>query len=208
MLCHVVQHLGTDYFDFLSYLEICATSRVLNSSATSQEAQGQNIRRRRSCEAREGMLVALERAADLAAQTVDNSRWIPDNPLCCSKLCSFGGRTGLWVPRLSRHFSSTYLERDPWWHNARTRSHSYEASSPQRRVADRIGSGHLHFVVCCEMCSEDVKRALTIMNIARHCPKVQVILGVDEMVLPGDGILDGHVLNSGSESDTDGYWND
>ena len=213
MLCRVAQH-DTDYFDFLSFLNICATSRDLKSSATSQEAKGENIQRRR----REGMLVALERAADLAAQTVDNSRWIPDNPLCCSKLCSFGGRTGLWVPRLfpSRD-SNIHLIRlnSFWWYNARKRSHRYEATTPQKRVADWIGYGHLHFVVCCEMCSEDVKRALTIMQFGPgHCPKLEVILGVDELVLPTDGLPDGSEtddLNPGDGSggsETDDLSND
>ena len=179
MLCRVAQH-DTDYFDFLSFLNICATSRDLKSSATSQEAKGQNIQRRRSCEAREGMLVALERAADLASQTVDVSRWTPENPLCCSKLCSFGGRTGLWIPRSDWDSDPHYL----WWVSSR-RSHTCYCRTPQVRVFDWIQNtsyGRRQYVVCSEMCSKVVRRALRIMGLAYNCSTTTVLLGVDEQV--------------------------
>ena len=207
MLWEVVQQHDSDYFDFSIFLNICATSRDVKASATKSEAQGHNIQRRRSCLARQGMLAALEQASELALQTVDFARWIPENPRCCSKLCRFGGRTGLWVPRLLHTREATRLD-------AGARRHIYEATTPQKRVADYIGpqrhpnnTGE-YFVVCCQMCSQDVRTA---MRISKRCrlssiedfgyrdvQKPKIVIGVDELVLPTDGPPDN---THGSETD-------
>ena len=195
MLWEVVQHHDSHYFDFSIFLKICATSRDVKASATKSEAQGHNIQRRRSCLARQGLLAALEQASELALQTVDFARWIPENPRCCSKLCRFGGRTGLWVPRL-------------------------EATTPQKRVADHIGHNTGEYlVVCCQMCSQDVETAI---RISKRCmyeiifpkygsgdfgptdvQKPKIVLGVDELVLPTDGPADSSDGNDGSETDVE-----
>ena len=153
------------------------------------------------------MQQALIKASVLAAQNLDHENWSPENPLCASKLCSFGGRTRLWTPPLIRS-SDPYRLDSFWWYNARKRSHRYEVTTPQKRVVDWIGfgRGHLHFVVCCEMCSEDVKMALTIGQLAvghgPPLPKLQVLMGVDELVLPtglpDDSESDNHFPGSGS----------
>ena len=205
MLWEVVQHHDSDYFDFSIFLKICATSRDVKASATKSEAQGHNIQRRRSCLARQGMLAALEQASELALQTVDFARWIPENPRCCSKLCRFGGRTGLWVPR-------------PLHTRDATRLHAVARRHTQKRVADHIGTHLLatpeYFVVCCQMCSQDVETAIRISKRCRleiiftkygpgdfgsgDVQKPKIVLGVDELVLPTDGPPDN---SHGSETD-------
>ena len=216
MLWEVVQHHDSDYFDFSIFLKICATSRDVKASATKSEAQGHNIQRRRSCLARQGMLAALEQASELALQTVDFARWIPENPRCCSKLCRFGGRTGLWVPRPLHTRDATRL-------HAGARRHIYEATTPQKRVADHIGTHLLatpeYFVVCCQMCSQDVETAIRISKRCRleiiftkygpgdfgsgDVQKPKIVLGVDELVLPTDGPPDSSDGNDGSETDVE-----
>ena len=169
-----------DYFDFLSYLKICATSRVLKSRATSPMRQGVNIEKRRFCATQEEMNVALESAADLATQTVIHSWWTPEDPFCCSKVCSFGGRTGLWIPRSDWDSDPHYL----WWVSD-TDSHTFYCRTPQVTVFDWIQNtryGNKQYVVCSEMCSKVVRRKLRIMGLAYHFPTPKILLGVNEQV--------------------------
>ena len=175
----IVLH-DADYFDFPSYLKICATSRVLKSSATSPMGQGVNIEKRRFCATQEEMNVALESAADLATQTVIHSWWTPEDPFCCSKVCSFGGRTGLWIPRSDWDLDPHYL----WWVSD-TDSHTFYCRTPQVTVFDWIQNtryGNKQYVVCSEMCSKVVRRKLRIMGLAYNSPTPKILLGVNEQV--------------------------
>ena len=139
-----------------------------------------------------------------------------ENPRCCSKLCRFGGRTGLWVPRPLHTRDATRL-------HAGARRHIYEATTPQKRVADHIGTHLLatpeYFVVCCQMCSQDVETAIRISKRCRleiiftkygpgdfgsgDVQKPKIVLGVDELVLPTDGPPDSSDGNDGSETDVE-----
>ena len=181
----IVRH-DADYFDFVTYLTICVTSRDLKASATIPRAQGRNFQTRRSFRTHRTMNVALRNAADLASQTVDHSLWTPENPLCCSKLCSSGGRTGLWMPPGDWDRGAPLL----WWQNARKRSHIFHTATPQIRVADWIHRHNRHpgtfsrgqYVVCCEMCSEVVLRALEIIRLAHMRAKTsRILIGVDKI---------------------------
>ena len=153
-------------------------------------AQGKNIQRRRARIISEAMSVALKSAAALAPEVISLSMWTPENPLCCSKLCSSGGRTGLWVPLHNQQWFGT-AER-PWWLNGR-QSCGYNATQPQERVAKwmrRETRAGKQFVVCSVWCSEDVQWALEILGLAAHRPfsiwtrNFQILLGVDELVSP------------------------
>ena len=158
ILLEVVQLHESGYFDFSTFLNICTTSRDVKASATKSEAQGHHIQRRRAILARLEMSGELYLASELALQTVDFARWIPENPRCCSKLCRFGGKTGLWV-----HRDATRL-------HAGARRHIYEATTPQKRVADYIApqrhKTNEYFVVCSQLCSQDVETAI---SISKRC---------------------------------------
>jgi hypothetical protein len=130
------------------------------------------------------MNVALKNAADLASQTVDHSLWTPENPVCCSKLCSFGGRTGLWMP------PGDGAPLILWWQNARKRNHIFHATTPQISVADWMHRHNRHpgtfsrgqYVVCCEMCSEVVLRAFEIIRLAyMRATSSRILIGVDKI---------------------------
>ena len=161
ILLEVVQLHESGYFDFSTFLNICTTSRDVKASATKSEAQGHHIQRRRAILARLELSGELYMASEFALQTVDFARWIPENPRCCSKLCRFGGKTGLWV-----HRDATRL-------HAGARRHIYEATTPQKRVADYIApqrhKTNEYFVVCSQMCSQDVEWAI---SISKRCKRL------------------------------------
>ena len=141
----------------------------------------------------EAMSVALKSAAVLAPEVISLSMWTPENPLCCSKRCRFGGRTGLWVPLHNQQRQRT-AER-PWWLNGRQGCghDGYTATQPQERVAEwtrKETRAETQFVVCSVKCSEDVQWALGIIGLASqrrifHSSKnFKILLGVDEVVSP------------------------
>jgi hypothetical protein len=197
--CQVVLH-GADYFDCSSYHSICATSRDLNSSATGPEAQGQNIKRRRSYQTQEGMNNIVGMAADLAFNNVIHEWWTPADPLCCSKLCSFGGRTGLWTPRKEFYHNSRAL----WWLNSRTQSHGFY--SKQVTLTHWMQNKNRKvYVVCSEVCGEAVKRTLAIIGLAHGFENPHgsenppyIIIGVDKLVPPMDDDHSDSSSSSGS----------
>jgi len=85
-----------------------------------------------------------------------------------------------------------------WWRNALRKQpseiSSYDCSDPQKRVSDFARTKQF-YVVCSEVCGNSVTKALETIRLARESERlldarddfeIEVILGVDKLVLSGD----------------------